>query len=103
MSNNELFDYTKVKEASMVMRAINHKLRKDILKLLLEHKKLNVTEIYVKMRLEQSVASQHLAIMRRAGILKTDKDGRTVYYLLNIDKIALIAKLTDELMADAAA
>lgn len=34
---------------------------------------ISVTEIYVKLRLEQSVASQHLAILRRAGVVQTDR------------------------------
>jgi DNA-binding transcriptional ArsR family regulator len=51
------------KKAAMILRALNHKLRQQILKLIDEHQKMTVTEIYVKLRLEQSVASQHLAIL----------------------------------------
>jgi DNA-binding transcriptional ArsR family regulator len=47
---------------------LNHKLRQQILALIETEKKITVTEIYVRMRLEQSVASQHLAILRRAGL-----------------------------------
>ena len=57
-------DYVAIKTAAMTLRAINHKLRQQIVRLLEEHKRMNVTDIYVKLRLEQSVASQHLAILR---------------------------------------
>ena len=51
------------KKAAMILRALNHKLRQQIVKLIDEQQKMTVTEIYVKLRLEQSVASQHLAIL----------------------------------------
>jgi DNA-binding transcriptional ArsR family regulator len=73
-------DFLQVKKAALILRAINHKLRQQILFLLEEHKKMTVTEIYVLLRLEQSVASQHLAILRRAGIVKTIRDGKFIYY-----------------------
>ena len=43
----------------------------------------DVTELYVKLRLEQSVASQHLAILRKAGIVFTLRDGKFIYYSIN--------------------
>ena len=60
-------DLLHAKKAAMILRALNHKLRQQIVKLIDEHQKVTVTEIYVKLRLEQSVASQHLAILRRAS------------------------------------
>ena len=67
-------DLYNLKKAAMVLRAINHKLRQQILKLIDESGRMTVTEIYVKLRLEQSVASQHLAILRKAGFVKTERE-----------------------------
>lgn len=92
-------DYITVKSAAMTLRAINHKLRQQIIKLLEEHKRMNVTDIYVKLRLEQSVASQHLAILRRANIVITERDGKFIHYVLNTDRIASISKFVQELVA----
>ena len=50
-------DLLPLKKAALILRAVNHKLRLQILKLIHTHGKLTVTEIYVKLRLEQSVAS----------------------------------------------
>lgn len=80
-------DFVNLKKAAMILRALNHKLRQQIVKLIDEHKKLTVTEIYIKLRLEQSVASQHLAILRRAGIVKTTRDGKFIYYSVNNDRV----------------
>ena len=80
-------DYHALKKAALVLRALNHKLRQQLLKLIEEEKKITVTEIYVRLRLEQSVASQHLAILRKAGFVKTDRDGKFIYYSVNIDRM----------------
>src|SRR5436189_3723523 len=80
-------DLMNVKKAALVLRAINHKLRQQILKQIDEQGRMTVTELYVKLRLEQSVASQHLAILRKAGFVKTDRDGKFIYYSVNSDRM----------------
>jgi DNA-binding transcriptional ArsR family regulator len=98
-SNEQIkLDYVAVKNAAMTLRAINHKLRQQIVKLLEENKRMNVTDIYVKLRLEQSVASQHLAILRRANIVVTERDGKFIHYALNHARIAAVAKFVNELV-----
>ena len=64
-------DYAELRKAVLVLRAVNHKLRQKMVDLLEENGKMTVTEIYIKLRLEQSVASQHLAILRRSGDRKS--------------------------------
>ena len=90
-------DFLNLKKAAMILRALNHKLRQQIVKLIDENKRLTVTEIYVRLRLEQSVASQHLAILRRAGIVKTDRDGKFIYYSVNSSSVGHIMKCVDDL------
>jgi len=85
-------DFINLKKAAMILRALNHKLRQQIVRILDEHKKLTVTELYIQLRLEQSVASQHLAILRRAGIVKTERDGKFIHYTINPDRISDIMK-----------
>jgi DNA-binding transcriptional ArsR family regulator len=90
-------DYAELRKAVLVLRAINHKLRQRIIDLLEENEAMTVTEIYVKLRLEQSVASQHLAILRRAGVVQTDRSGKFIHYSLNKDRIEQISRLVEEL------
>jgi len=91
-------DLYNLKKAAMVLRAINHKLRQQILKLIDESGKMTVTEIYVKLRLEQSVASQHLAILRKAGFVKTERDGKFIYYSVNTDRLEELNKFVKDLV-----
>lgn len=92
-------DTLRIKKASIVLRAINHKLRQLILKLIGERDKITVTEIFLHLRLEQSVASQHLAILRKAGYVKTVREGKFIYYSVNHQKILEFNKFVDELLA----
>ena len=87
-----------VKKAALILRALNHKLRQQILDLIHIEKKITVTEIYVRMRLEQSVASQHLAILRKAGIVDTLRDGKFIYYSVNLSRIEDINRIVAELL-----
>jgi DNA-binding transcriptional ArsR family regulator len=91
-------DYHNLKKAALVLRALNHKLRQQILKLIDDKKKITVTEIYVKLRLEQSVASQHLAILRRAGIVLTQRDGKFIYYGVNFKRLEDISRFVEGLL-----
>lgn len=90
-------DYADLRKAVLVLRAINHKLRQRIVDLLEEGESMTVTDIYIKLRLEQSVASQHLAILRRAGIVVTSRHGKYIYYSLNKDRLEQISNLVEDL------
>jgi len=90
-------DYVELRKAVLVLRAVNHKLRQQIIAILEEAERLTVTELYVKLRLEQSVASQHLAILRRSGVVVTERMGKFIYYTLDKERLNQISKLVDEL------
>ncbi|MCR9286589.1 metalloregulator ArsR/SmtB family transcription factor [Saprospiraceae bacterium] len=92
-------DYAELRKAVLVLRAVNHKLRQRIIDLLEEFEQMTVTDIYIKLRLEQSVASQHLAILRRAGVVATDRQGKFIYYSLDNNRLSQISRLVEELAA----
>jgi len=92
-------DLIQLKKSAAILRALNHKLRQQIIKLLNESKKMTVTEIYVKLRLEQSVASQHLAILRIAQLVSTKRDGKFIFYSVNYERINEINDFIKDLVA----
>src|SRR5258705_2673294 len=98
--NGETFqvDLLNVNKAGLIIRAVNRKLRQQILKLIDEHKRITVTELYVKLRLEQSVASQHLAILRKAGFVKTVRDGKFIFYSVNINRLKDLNRFVEQLL-----
>lgn len=90
-------DYTAVRKAALILRAVNHKLRQQILELLEENEKSTVTDLYIRLRIEQSVCSQMLAILRRAEVVITERNGKFIYYRVNTERIAQIKQLVENL------
>ena len=98
-SSSELkIDVLQLKKAALILRAVNHKLRQQILKLIHQNGKMTVTEIYVKLRLEQSVASQHLAILRKAGYVNTLRDGKFIFYSVNQSRLDQVHSIVHDLL-----
>lgn len=97
-TNDMKIDILQLKKAALILRAINHKLRQQILRLINQNSRMTVTEIYVKLRLEQSVASQHLAILRRAGFVNTDRDGKFIYYSVNHTRLDQVHGIVQNLL-----
>ena len=91
-------DLLNVKKAALILRAVNHKLRQQILTLIDKNGKITVTEIYVQLQLEQSVASQHLAILRKAGFVKTERDGKFIYYTVNTSRLEELNHFVEDLL-----
>lgn len=87
-----------LKKAALILRAINHSLRQQLLKLLHQHGKMTVSEIYKKLRLEQSVTSQHLAILRQAGFVHTDRDGKFIFYSVNYERLKEVHQFSKVLL-----
>ena len=90
-------NYKNLHQIVLVLRAVNHDLRKKIIALLKENETMNVTTIYVKLRIEQSVASQHLRTLRDAGIVETMREGKFVFYKLNKARLEEIGEFINDL------
>jgi DNA-binding transcriptional ArsR family regulator len=87
-----------LKKAALTFRAVNHSLRQEILRLIHQNLRITVTEIYIKLKLEQSVASQHLAILRKAGIVSTERDGKCIFYSVNYNRLKQVHEIAKELI-----
>ena len=76
----ELMDQDEqIEQASRAMKAMSHPLRLKILCVLGE-KEVSVQDIVERVGTSQSNISQHLAIMRDKGVLRTRKDANRVFY-----------------------
>jgi DNA-binding transcriptional ArsR family regulator len=98
INNITLPDALAIKKSAVLLRAINHKLRQQILILILQHERMKVTDIFEKLFLEQSVASQHLAVLRRAGFVKTKREGKFIWYSVNLQRLEQVQKVIDILI-----
>ncbi|MFN5136129.1 MAG: ArsR/SmtB family transcription factor [Chitinophagaceae bacterium] len=98
INNITLPDALAIKKSAVLLRAINHKLRQQILIFILQHERMKVTDIFEKLFLEQSVASQHLAVLRRAGFVKTKREGKFIWYSVNLQRLEQVQKVIDILI-----
>lgn len=80
-------EMVEIKKARFTLRALDHKLRHKLLALLDKRGQIRVTEIYKTLRIEQSEASQHLAILRRAGFVIGRREGKNIFYSVNYQRI----------------
>lgn len=78
-----MINFKTTRQAAHILRAVNNKLRQRILIILDNFDELTVTEMYLNLNIVQSVASNHLAILRHAGLVNTRKEGSQVYYSIN--------------------
>lgn len=93
-------DNDKLQDAAEILRAINHKLRMRILEFIDQNEKINVNKIYNTLNLEQSITSQHLRILRKAGVVDTQRDGKFIYYEINYDRVNQSIEAIDRFLAE---
>jgi DNA-binding transcriptional ArsR family regulator len=68
-------------KASSFLKSLANPQRLRIMCLIMEQER-PVGELADAVELNQSAVSQHLALLRREGLLKTRRDGQTIYYQL---------------------
>jgi ArsR family transcriptional regulator len=65
-----------------LLTALADPMRQDLVQLL-ARAELNVGEISERVTLSRPTVSHHLLVLKRAGLVRTRKQGREVYYRLN--------------------
>ncbi|MFW6019233.1 MAG: ArsR/SmtB family transcription factor [Bacteroidales bacterium] len=83
-------DIVKLEDAASKLRSMAHPMRIAIISLLEDQPKMNVTEIYEQLKIEQASASHHLNILKNKGILEARRNGKNTYYSLKQHSIAQI-------------
>ena len=78
--NTKDLDIDALTLAAECLKALAHPHRLQIVQLLLSGKQYSVNEIAEFCDLTQPTTSDHLRLMQRCGFLKSQREGRTVYY-----------------------
>lgn len=82
-STNSFPDRAQLQRSSVIMRALAHPLRLRMIALLNDQHSATVQMIYTTLKIEQSVASQHLRILRDAELVNTERQGKFMRYALH--------------------
>ncbi len=80
----------KLEMGASMLRAMAHPMRIAIIELLTDNKRLSVTQIYEKLKIEQASASHHLNILKNKGVLGSKREGKMIFYSLKHDKLTEI-------------
>ncbi|MFA0084837.1 transcriptional regulator [Vibrio sp. 10N.286.49.C2] len=79
-------------QAVMLLKAMANERRLQIL-CMLHNTELSVGELCANLNLSQSALSQHLAWLRRDGLVSTRKEAQTVYYTLSSTEVRQMIEL----------
>ncbi|TSA22066.1 MAG: ArsR family transcriptional regulator [Betaproteobacteria bacterium] len=84
-----------IEQASRAMKAMSHPLRLKIL-CALGDKEISVQDLVSHVGTSQSNISQHLAVLRDKGVLRTRKDANRIYYRISDSRtLSLISMMRD--------
>lgn len=92
------FSSEKLNYSSELMRALAHPLRMKILEYIDGSGKTQVNKIYNNLGIEQSITSQHLKILRLAGVVNAQKEGKFIHYTINYDIVARAVKAVNNFL-----
>jgi DNA-binding transcriptional ArsR family regulator len=83
-------------EAAQLMKALGNEQRLLVLCNLLE-RPMTVGELNARMDLSQSALSQHLALLREAGLVETRREAQSIHYSLPSGPVTRVMGLLQEI------
>jgi len=86
--------------AAQMLKAIANESRLLIL-CNLEGKELSVSELNEQVNLSQSALSQHLAVLRKDGLVKTRRESQTIFYSLGDSRASEVIRTLHQLYCKA--
>lgn len=89
-------DSTHVKKASQILKVLGNYYRLQIVTLLLNGEK-NVSELNQSVKVSQPALSQHLAKLRREGILGARREQRQIFYYITNPHVIRVLGVTAEI------
>lgn len=96
ISTIAIFNPEKIVRAAEILKAVAHPLRLRIIEYLNAYNELSVGDLQELLKTGQSIASQQLSLLRSKGVVKSRKDGTSVFYSLeNREIVTLIHCLAE--------
>ncbi|HRG90293.1 MAG TPA: metalloregulator ArsR/SmtB family transcription factor [Chitinophagales bacterium] len=87
----------KIERAAFIIRAVQNADRQRILRHILTNKESVVSQLCSKLKVEQSIMSQHLAILRTANLVSTRREGKYIYYTVTAKNWSKVIELVTRL------
>ncbi|MBC7110326.1 MAG: helix-turn-helix transcriptional regulator [Archaeoglobi archaeon] len=84
-----------LEEKARILKALGHPMRLKIVEFLGSGERC-VCEIVPHLNADQPLVSQHLSILRNAGIVDSERRGNKIFYRLSDRRILEILRILDE-------
>jgi len=84
-----------LEEKARILKALGHPMRLKIVEFLGNGERC-VCEIVPHLNADQPLVSQHLSILRNAGIVDSERRGNKIFYRLSDRRILEILRILDE-------
>lgn len=76
-------DVEQIKNASFIASSVNNTFRQRLISILLANRRLSVKELCGLLNTQQSIVSQHLAMLRKVNLVTANRMGKCVMYTVN--------------------
>jgi DNA-binding transcriptional ArsR family regulator len=90
-------DILKSRKLSLLLKAIQHQLRQQMLQLIDKKEIVSVTEIYTTLQIDQAIASQNLAVLRKAKLIEFKKQGKQILYSINYNNFIALNSIIEQM------
>jgi ArsR family transcriptional regulator len=88
----------RMRELLLYFSALADRKRLLIVRYLARHKEVTVTHLGTELRFSQPLMSWHLRVLRRAGIVKTRREGRQVWCSLDRHALGTYEQRVDRIL-----
>lgn len=86
-------------ELAAIAKALGHPMRVRILRILAERRGSMCGELVAELPISRATVSQHLKVLKEAGLVQGEINGPRVCYCASTDRLARLAQLVESLAA----
>lgn len=85
-----------IQQSVEILKAMAHPVRLQLLMEVLDKERLCVSELQHRLGIEQAIVSQQLKILKRQGILESEKQGKQCFYIVKKQGLEKIIRCLEE-------
>ena len=85
-----MLQHQDMEKAAFILKSIAHPSRLAIIDILSRQDWVPVSEISQKLKIEQSLTSHHLNMMKTKGVLESKREGKSIKYKLKLQEVVQV-------------
>lgn len=97
IKGKKFFGFGIYRKATLLLRCLANPSKQKVIRLLSEEGALCVMQICIRLRIEQSVVSQHLAMLKNCSLLTSERKGKFIRYQINQPVLSAIYEQIEQI------